>query len=138
MVRRAGASPPRRSVAPSACGERARRHGSRRRTSLCSPPALDRRRLEELLHEVRRGETTVERALDHLGTFPLQELPRARVDTQRELRCGFPEVIFGAGKEPDELLAIARVLVARHGRLLATRLDPAGAAVLARELPDCR
>jgi hypothetical protein len=81
---------------------------------------------------------TVSDALGRLSAFPLAELTRARVDTQRELRCGFPEVVFGAGKTPEELLEIARAIVARHARLLVTRLDPAGSERLVAHLPDCQ
>ena len=44
----------------------------------------------------------------------------ARVDTDRKRRCGFPEVIFGAGKTSAEVLAIAREILARDpGRFAA-------------------
>jgi NCAIR mutase (PurE)-related protein len=98
---------------------------------------LDRRRLEELLHGVRSGETTVEQALGRLNHFPLHDLGHTRVDTQRELRCGFPEVVFGQGKEPEELVEIARSILARHERLLVTRVSAAGMAALRAALPDC-
>jgi hypothetical protein len=98
---------------------------------------LDRRRLEELLHGVRSGETTVEQALGRLSHFPLHDLGHTRVDTQREARCGFPEVVFGERKEPGELVEIARSILARHERLLVTRVDAAGMAALRSALPDC-
>jgi NCAIR mutase (PurE)-related protein len=98
---------------------------------------LDRRRLEELLQGVCSGATTVEQALGLLEHFPLQDLGHSRVDTQRELRCGFPEVVFGERKEPDELVEIARSILGRHGRLLVTRVSDAGMAALRAALPDC-
>lgn len=64
------------------------------------PTPLDRRRLEELLHGVRSGETTVEQALGRLSHFTLHDLGHTRIDTQREARCGSPEVVFGESKEP--------------------------------------
>ena len=87
---------------------------------------------------MRSGETTIEQALARLSHFPVEELGRARLDTQRELRCGFPEVVFGAGKEPGELVDIARTLVARHGRLLVTRADEASLAALRAGMRDCQ
>jgi NCAIR mutase (PurE)-related protein len=98
---------------------------------------LDRRRLEELLQGVRSGATTVEQALGRLNHFPLHDLGHTRVDTQRELRCGFPEVVFGERKEPDELVEIARSVLARHQRLLVTRVSDTGLAALRAALPDC-
>jgi len=94
--------------------------------------------LEELLLAVRSGETSVEQALGRLSRFPLDDLGHTRLDTHRELRCGFPEVVFGERKSPDELVEIARALTADHGRLLVTRTTPEGAQALRKALPDCR
>jgi NCAIR mutase (PurE)-related protein len=47
----------------------------------------------------------------------------ARVDVGRHDRCGFPEVIFGPGKTPGDMVAIARMIVENHGVLLATRVN---------------
>lgn len=44
-------------------------------------------------------------------------------DFEREERCGFPEVIFAAGKTSRQVREIAKVLVAKHGCALATRAD---------------
>ncbi|MSR63565.1 MAG: nickel pincer cofactor biosynthesis protein LarB [Planctomycetes bacterium] len=99
---------------------------------------MERRKLDELLRSVRSGETTVEVALDRLSHFPLVDLGHTRLDTQRELRCGFPEVVFGERKEPGELVEIARALVARHARLLVTRASAEGMAALRAALPDCQ
>jgi NCAIR mutase (PurE)-related protein len=55
---------------------------------------------------------------------PVQELGFAAVDTHRALRKGFPEVIFGAGKTPDQVVAIAEKIVAANDRVLVTRITP--------------
>jgi hypothetical protein len=78
----------------------------------------------------------VEDGLARLAGWPAVDLGHSRVDTQRELRCGHPEVVFGAGKTPDELRSIAAVLRERHGRLLVTRVAPEGARALLAEHPD--
>jgi hypothetical protein len=96
---------------------------------------LDRRTLEALLAGVRSGETSVEQALDRLTHFPVEELGHTRLDTQRALRCGFPEVVFGARKSPTELVEITRTLAARHGRVLVTRVEPEGQAALKSGVP---
>ena len=80
---------------------------------------------------------TVAQALARLSHFPLEDLGHTRLDTQRELRCGFPEVVFGQGKEPAELVEIARSILARHARLLITRVDQAGLSALRTALPEC-
>jgi hypothetical protein len=98
---------------------------------------LDRIRLQTLLEGVRAGTTTVEQGLAQLVHFPLQDLGHTRLDTQRELRCGFPEVVFGERKDAGELVDIARGVVARHGRLLVTRISPQGASALCAAVPGC-
>lgn len=62
----------------------------------------------------------------------------ARVDVARADRCGFPEVVFGAGKTPQEVLAIATALVERHGVLLVTRATPEQAAAVRGAFPSAR
>ena len=54
----------------------------------------------------------------------------ARVDVGRHDRCGFPEVIFGPGKTPGDMVAIARKIMEHHGVLLATRVDAAQTAAM--------
>lgn len=49
------------------------------------------------------------------------DLGFARVDTDRARRCGFPEVVFGAGKTPEEVVAIGRVILEKHRVLLVSR-----------------
>ena len=66
------------------------------------------------------------------------DLGFARVDTDRRRRCGFPEVIFGAGKTPPEVLAIARVLLAREPVLLVSRANTAQYDALIAEFPETR
>ena len=71
-----------------------------------------------------------------LSALPFDELSSARIDTQRALRCGFPEVVLGQGKSPAALVEIATALAARHGRLLVTRVDDEQARLLLEALPQ--
>ncbi len=64
------------------------------------------------------------------------DLGNARVDTDRRRRCGFPEVIFGAGKTPADVLSIGRIIVGNDGVLLVSRANPEQHAALAAEFPD--
>jgi len=96
---------------------------------------LNRQRLQELLEGVRDRTVGVEEGLSRLAGFPFADLEHSRIDTQRELRCGFSEVVFGQGKSPDELLEIARTILEHHDRLLVTRADAEGARRLKEEIP---
>jgi NCAIR mutase (PurE)-related protein len=60
------------------------------------------------------------------------------IDLDRERRCGFPEVIFGEGKAPATIVAIARQQLAAGQHVLATRVSADQAAAIVRELPQAR
>ncbi len=96
---------------------------------------MDRARLAEILRALARGETAVEDALERLGALPFEDLGFARVDHHRALRNGFGEVVFGAGKSSDELVAIVERLLAASGSALVTRVDSEAAAILLRAVP---
>ncbi len=66
------------------------------------------------------------------------DLGYARVDTDRQSRCGFPEVIFGAGKTPEQVAGIAQVILAHHGVVLASRVEEAHYFELKKACPHAR
>ncbi len=66
------------------------------------------------------------------------DLGFARVDTDRQRRCGFPEVIFGQGKTPVEVAAIARTILGNHGVLLVSRASEEHYQVIAAEFPTAQ
>jgi NCAIR mutase (PurE)-related protein len=78
-----------------------------------------------LLDDVRSGAvdsaTAAARVMEALRAAPFEDLGFARVDTHRELRQGFPEVILGVGKTPAQIAAIAERIVTRGQALLVTR-----------------
>ena len=96
---------------------------------------MDTDRIRALLEEIRTGSLDVEGGLARLSSWPTLDLEHSRLDLHRDLRCGFPEVIFGAGKSPGELVEIAGALLEHHERLLVTRAAPEGLAALRAELP---
>lgn len=64
------------------------------------------------------------------------DLGYARVDIDRERRCGFPEVIFGAGKTPQEVAGIAKTIVENHGVLLVSRASAEQHRVVTEVFPE--
>ncbi len=94
--------------------------------------------LAALLRDVRHGRVTPGRAAARIREAPLEQLGFAALDHQRALRAGFPEVVFGQGKTAAQLVAIARRLLARHGVVLATRVDEAGQRSLAAAFPEAQ
>ena len=91
--------------------------------------------LRALLERVRRGRVSPIEAARRLDGVPLERLEFATLDHQRALRVGFPEVVFGLGKSPAQLVTIARRIHDRHGVVLLTRVEPAGREALRAEFP---
>jgi len=85
---------------------------------------VERERVRELLERLWAGEMTVDETLDELRLVPLTKLGFATVDLHRAIRRGFPEVIFGVGKTPDEIVEIARQLREAGQAVLVTRTVP--------------
>jgi pyridinium-3,5-biscarboxylic acid mononucleotide synthase len=107
------------------------------KTSADYTPITSLADLQQLLDQVRAGhvppETAAERVLQLVNAASFQDLGFARVDHQRELRQGFPEVVFGLGKTPEQVAAIAAEIVSHGHTLLVTRAsDEAFAAVQAQ------
>jgi len=82
---------------------------------------MRRRDLLNLLERVHQGKLQPEQAMRRLENMPFEDLGFARVDHHRTLRQGFPEVIFGPGKKPDQVAAIVRSLLPQKTNILITR-----------------
>jgi NCAIR mutase (PurE)-related protein len=93
-------------------------------------------RIRLLLERVGAGDLDVDAALDELRGLPYEDMGFARLDHHRALRNGLPEVILGQGKQPEQVIAIARRLAERGDRVLVTRVDAAMAEAVRAELPD--
>lgn len=93
---------------------------------------MDHQRLTQLLKDLQAGRIEVPRAVERLRSLPFEELGFAAPDHHRSIRQGFPEVILCEGKTKTQVVAIARSLLNKGGRILATRADPAIAKALAR------
>jgi hypothetical protein len=94
---------------------------------------MDSKLLEQLLLEVQAGRLPVAAALDRLRTLPFEDLGFARVDHHRQLRQGFPEVVFAGGKTLEQVRGILAALTPRSEHILVTRLSPGMAPPLAAE-----
>jgi len=99
---------------------------------------MDPKALREMLEAVKRGETDVDDALVTLRDLPFRSLGFATIDHHRALRLGHPEVIFGAGKTAEQLLAIVREIAAHGQNVLATRVTPEIGAWVMTQLPALR
>jgi pyridinium-3,5-biscarboxylic acid mononucleotide synthase len=100
---------------------------------------MNRLQLRALLDEVRSGTVTPESAheqlLQYLRHSPYENLDFARVDHHRAVRQGFPEVVYGPGKTPEQIATIAEKIVAAGHNLLVTRTGLDGFEAVRRRLP---
>lgn len=92
--------------------------------------------LEALLRRVKSGGVSPRAAAKRIAGAPMEKLGFATLDHERALRTGFPEVVFGLGKTPGQVVAIVRRLAARHPVVLATRVSDEARARLAAEFPQ--
>jgi len=97
--------------------------------------AMDNQRLRELLDAVARGELDPAAAAARIETAPVADLGFAAVDHHRAVRDSLPEVILGLGKTPAQVVAIAREVAERSGKVLVTRVEPDQLAALRDALP---
>jgi NCAIR mutase (PurE)-related protein len=91
--------------------------------------------VRELFEKVRSGEVSPEAATERLKHMPFEDIDFAKVDHHRALRHGMPEVIFGQGKTPEQVAAIADRLAVRGSNVLATRITAEAAAIIQAKLP---
>lgn len=84
----------------------------------------------QLLEKFRAGGVGRDKVLQAFQAAPIADIGFAQVDTHRALRKGFPEVIFGAGKTPEQVVKIAAKLLDHEQNVLATRLTPEHAHAL--------
>jgi pyridinium-3,5-biscarboxylic acid mononucleotide synthase len=88
-----------------------------------------------LLDRFRAGRVDRDEVLRAFQAAPVADLGFAQVDLHRALRKNFPEVIYGEGKTPKHVVAIATQIIARAKRVLITRVDQKHAAAVRKKFP---
>ena len=86
---------------------------------------MDREKIRELLENVKAGKTGIDEALRALKSFPYKDLGYAKIDTHRDLRRGFPEVILCRGKTIEQIEKIVESLSSETDFIMATKADKA-------------
>ena len=84
---------------------------------------MDNDRLNQLLHSVAQGETSVAAAADQIKQLPYEDIDFAHIDHHRSLRKGFPEVIFGQGKTTKQIIGIIERMISQEPIILVTRVE---------------
>ena len=96
---------------------------------------MDQDQLRTLFEQVRAGAVDIDAAMGRMRHMPFEDLGFAKVDHHRALRHGLPEVIFAKGKTPEQVVAIAKSLLANAQNVLITRADRECAAMVTAKLP---
>lgn len=92
--------------------------------------------VEKLLNDVKSGALSVEQAFEVLKTFPYTDLGFARIDHHREIRTGYPEIIYCAGKTAEQVRQIFRVMTEKENNIIGTRACIEMYEVVKSDLPE--
>jgi NCAIR mutase (PurE)-related protein len=92
--------------------------------------------LNRILRDVAAGKTSVEDAAQKLSNIPFEDIDYAHIDHHRSLRKGFPEVIFGQGKTPEQIIGIMEKMMPQEDVILVTRIDSQKADDVLARFPD--
>ncbi|MCR3923118.1 MAG: nickel pincer cofactor biosynthesis protein LarB [Firmicutes bacterium] len=97
---------------------------------------MDKKHLRTLLQNVRNEDLTIDEAMDRLRHLEYEDLGFAKVDHHRDLRQGFPEVIYCPGKTTEQIVKIAESMAHTTNSVLATRAEAHVYAALKEVFPD--
>ncbi|HVH88649.1 MAG TPA: nickel pincer cofactor biosynthesis protein LarB [Terriglobales bacterium] len=97
---------------------------------------MDASALLKLLEQVRDSQLSPEEAITRLRHLPFEDLGFAKIDHHRPLRVGMPEVIYSAGKTPEQVSEIFVRMAARNSNVLATRADREKFAAVQSRVPE--
>jgi hypothetical protein len=80
--------------------------------------------IKKLLAQVKKGKTSIDEAVSKLRHLPFEDIGFAHVDHHRQIRCGFPEVVYCPGKTTEQIINIFSTLAKKGNNILATRAEP--------------
>lgn len=84
---------------------------------------MSEKSLRDLLEDIKSNKISIDDALENLRQLPYKDLGFAKVDHHRELRQGYPEVIYCAGKTPEQVENIVEAMLLRGSNIIGTRAD---------------
>ncbi len=86
--------------------------------------AIEIESLKDLLKKVKDGQVNIDEAVEKLKTLPFEDLGFAKVDHHRNLRNGYPEVVYCEGKTNEQIKVIILKLMEKNNNIMATRANP--------------
>jgi len=97
---------------------------------------MDEKFLIQLLDSVKNGELQTEEAVQQLKKLPYEDMEYVKIDHHRRLRTGKGEVIYCAGKTPEQSASIFEKLLQYNGKAMGTRADLATYQAVKEKMPD--
>ncbi len=92
--------------------------------------------IKQLLDKLSAGKISTQEALDQLSDLPFKDLGHSKIDNHRELRTGYPEVIFCEGKSPKQVCDIMEYMSGQKVNILGTRASRETYAEVKKRIPD--
>jgi len=99
---------------------------------------MERKQLQKLLESLVTGNTSMDKVIEKLECLPYEDIGYARLDYHRQLRTGFPEVVFCQGKTVDQVAGIFTKLAAKTRPVLGTRAVPEVYAAVHKIFPEAQ
>lgn len=99
---------------------------------------MSKEKIRELLEGYKKNLVSQDEVLSFLEHLPFEDISFAKIDHHRELRWGFPEVVFCQGKTPAQVKAISRRILERDSNLLATRMSRETYEAIREDFPGAR
>lgn len=84
---------------------------------------MNREEIKKLLDDVKENKVSIDSAVEILKDLPFKDLGFAKIDNHREIRNGYPEIIYCAGKTKDQVVKIASEMLKRGNNILGTRAN---------------
>jgi len=93
--------------------------------------------LKDIFQKVKSGELDIVSALAQVGSeHDISDIGCAKIDNSRQARCGFPEFIFGEGKNVEQIIQIVREICKKEQPVLLTRISSETAEKVIAEFPE--
>jgi pyridinium-3,5-biscarboxylic acid mononucleotide synthase len=93
-------------------------------------------KLVKILHQYKSNEISEKEIINYFENLPYEDISFAKIDHHREIRFGFPEVIFCQNKTPEQVAAISEKLIKHGSNLLATRATKKMYEAVKKYIPD--
>jgi pyridinium-3,5-biscarboxylic acid mononucleotide synthase len=97
---------------------------------------MELKKLEALLRSIHEGTLSIQEGVQKLRMLPFEDIGEAMIDHHRPLRKGFPEVIFGEGKDAEQVIKIMERMIEAEENILVTRVDEEKAQIVVKRFPQ--